>query len=325
LKINFKDSVIYDLETYPNVFTCSLETLNGDYAETFEISEFVDQREKFFETINWFKENNVVMIGFNNIAFDYGVLDFILRCPECTVEQIFQKAQILIETEDKFANNIWASDRLVPQLDLFKIHHFDNPAKSTNLKALQINMRSDSVLDLPFPVGSILTREQITDVLIPYNIHDVKETKQFALWSIDAINFRLSLMEQFGVDVLNWSDTKIGSKTMEYRLGKKVCYDGKVPRQTYRSQIALKDVIFPYVKFDNPEFQKVLDYLNSQVLKADELKEVGKNNKIKTKGVFTDLKATGRRIEFLFRNRRDSRLCILSMFHGFKRISYPRY
>ena len=42
---------------------------------------------------------------------------------------------------------------------------------------------------------------------------------------MDAINFRLSLVPQFGVDVLNWPDTKIGSRMIEQKLGPELCYE----------------------------------------------------------------------------------------------------
>ena len=70
------------------------------------------------------------------------------------------------------------SDRFVTQIDLFKIHHFDNKARATSLKVLEFNMRSDSIEDLPFRVGTVLTREQV-EVLKKYNQHDVSMTKAF--------------------------------------------------------------------------------------------------------------------------------------------------
>ena len=59
--------------------------------------------------------------------------------------------------------------KLVEQIDLFKIHHFDNMARSTSLKLLEFNMRLASVKDLPFPVGSTLTRDQVV-MLKEYNL-----------------------------------------------------------------------------------------------------------------------------------------------------------
>jgi hypothetical protein len=119
---------------------------------------------------------------------------------------------------------------------------------------------------------------------------------------MSAINFRIGLIPQFGVDVLNYNDTKIGSKILEQRLGDNVCYDRssgrKTPRQSPRYRIALADIIFPYIRFNNPEFQRVLDYMRAQVLTPDDIDDP--EAVIKTKGVFSDLKATVGGIEFYF-------------------------
>src|ERR1700761_1205173 len=305
MNINLDNAIIYDVETFPNCFTISVECLNSDFKETWEISEFKDQRESLREFFQYCIRENVIMIGFNNIGFDYPIIDFILRHPTITVKDIFDKAINIIENENRFANVIWESDRFAPQLDLYKIHHMDNPAKSTSLKALQINMRSESVVDMPVDVGTVLTQDQIQNLLIPYNQHDVSETKKFAKISMEAINFRMSLIDKFSLDVLNYADTKIGTKIMEQRLGDKLCYDRstgrKQMRQTPRSRIALKDIIFPYISFDNPEFQRIHKYLLEVVLTPSDIDQIGSEKAaIKTKGVFTNLKATINGFDFNF-------------------------
>lgn len=303
--ISIDDAIIVDVETFPNCFLLSVECLNSEHNEVWEISEFKDQREELLEFLKWCIKNQIIMIGFNNLGFDYPILDFIFRNQKATPEQIFNKAIQIIQTEDRFSHVIWESNRLIPQLDLYKIHHMDNRAKSTTLKALQINMRSQSVVDMPVEVGKRLTRQQIDDLLIPYNKHDVTETKKFAKISMEAINFRLSLVNQFGLDVLNWADTKIGSKIMEQRIGDSLCYDRstgqKKIRQTPRHKISLKDIIFPYIKFQHPEFQRVLDYLRNQTLGSDDIQNIGSESSvIKTKGVFNNLKAHVGGLDFHF-------------------------
>ncbi len=303
--MNLDNAVVYDIETFPNCFTLAVEFLNSDVKIVWEISHFRDDRQALLEFLHWLARMQAYMIGFNNLGFDYPVIHFIMQNPNCTVEQIYAKAMAIIQGGDQFAHTIWASNRLIPQIDLFKIHHFDNPAKSTSLKYLQINMRVDSVVDMPVENGTVLTKEQIDHLLVPYNQHDVQETKRFAFISLDAIKFRASLIEQFGVEVLNWNDTKIGEQIMIKRIGEDVCYDfstgRKSMRQTPRHRIALADIIFPYINFRHPEFQRILDYLRSQVLKAEEVDSFNTDSaKIKTKGFFTDLKAHMGGVEFVF-------------------------
>lgn len=303
MSLILNNAVVYDIETFPNCFMLTVECLNSDISETWEISDFKDERKEIIEFFRWCIKQNVIMIGFNSLGFDYPIAHFILQNQKATVKQIYDKAIQIIDSVNRFENVIWESNRFAPQLDLFKIHHMDNPAKSTSLKALQINMRSESVVDMPVAVGTYLTQEQVETLLIPYNKHDVSETKKFAKISMEAINFRMSLIDQFGLDVLNFPDTKIGTKIMEQRLGDALCYDRstgrKQQRQTPRSRIALRDIIFPYIEFNHPEFQRIHEYLSNQVLTTSEIDQIGSNT-IKTKGVFNDLKAHINGFDFNF-------------------------
>lgn len=298
-------AVCYDIETFPSVFSLGAEALNSDWKAVWEISHFRDDRAQLFEFLHHLSRNQIPMIGYNNLAFDYIVVHFLMENPTATVEQIYAKSQEMFVKSDAPRPMKWANKRFIPQVDLFLMHHLNNKAKSTSLKYLQINMRTDSVEDMPIENGTILTKEQIDNLLIPYNMHDVAETKKFALYSMDALNFRLSLIPQFGVEVMNWNDTKIGEQTVIQRLGDELCYDRSTGRrqmrQTPRSRIALGDIVFPYIRFQNPAFQHVLTYLKAQVLTADDINAFGDEpSMIKTKGVFTDLKANVGGIDFHF-------------------------
>jgi len=204
---------------------------------------------------------------------------------------------------NRFGRMVWQDDRFAPQIDLFKIHHFDNRAKSTSLKALQFAMRSESVMEMPLPFGVAMTADQVRDVLIPYNRHDVRATKQFALFSLDAIKFRMHLAETLQGDVLNFNDSKLGSKILEQRLGRELCYEERQPRQTIRTAIPLADLIFPYVEFRHPEFQRILTWMRTQTLTPDELSE---SDAIRTKGVLFRRQGERWGHRFPLRNRRHS-------------------
>lgn len=294
-------AVVYDTETFPNCFTLAAESLNNREVGFWEISHRRDDRKHLLEWLYYLSRTGTPMIGFNNLHFDYAVVHELLKNPSITVEQLYTKAMTIIESKNQFEGMIWPSDRLIPQIDLYKIYHFDNKAKSTSLKWLQINMRSASVVDMPVQVGTVLNDYQIDGSLKPYNIHDTSKTKNFALYSLKALEFRVELISEFGVDVMNWNDTKIGERMVINKLGKDLCYDyssgRKQTRQTVRTHIALNDIIFPYVRFEHPEFNRVLEYLRGQILTKDEFSD---DKKIKTKGVFAGLTANVGGLEFHF-------------------------
>jgi hypothetical protein len=266
--IDIEKSVAYDIETICNCFTLNVQALFSDFQTTFEISEFRNDGPLIDAVVRALaRDQNADDRIQQRSPIDYPVLHFIWQNPGCTVWDIYEKAQETI-ADNTFHKVIWYRDQFAPQIDLFKIYHFDNQAKKTSLKALQVNMRSDRVLEMPLPWATPIAPWDVDKVLIPYNAHDTSETKKFALYSLEAIKFRIGLMETLGGDVLNYNDSKIGSKILEKRLGEDLCYTWengrREMRQSPRTEIKIADIIFPYVRFSNPEFNRVLDLLRER-------------------------------------------------------------
>ncbi len=283
--------IIYDCETYPNCFTLAAEHSGLPLSWQFEISDYRDDYDQIVEWCRYLISINARMVGFNNVGFDYPILHLLLR-GRVTAKTLYDKAQSLIHSENKFEGMIYPSDRLIPQLDLFKIHHFDNKARTTSLKALEFQMRMENISDLPFPVGSSLNPDQIK-VLHEYNLHDVRATKQFYHQSLDQIRFREELTSKHGRDFMNHNDTKIGAEIFQMELERVgvQCYtygpNGRVPRQTHRQSINLHECVPQWVEFAHPEFQRIKTWFNSQTI-------------TETKGVFKDVVATVKGLDFVY-------------------------
>jgi hypothetical protein len=282
---------VYDLETYPNVFTATFMQCDTGLVRVFEISDWRNDLWQLIEFCRWLQEQCVRLIGFNNVGFDYPVLHYILTGRTQTAAEIYQRVQQIIGSQDKFGTRVASYEVLIPQVDLFLIHHFNNKARATSLKVLEFNMRSHSIEDLPFPVGSFLTADQVP-TLLHYNLHDVAETMKFYYHSTEMIEFRDQLTARYGRDFTNHNDTKIGKdyfvmKLEEHTPG--VCYPPgqREPRQTHRPMIALNDVILRYVQFDHPELNRVLLWLRAQVIQE-------------TIGVFSDVQCTVHGFTFHF-------------------------
>jgi hypothetical protein len=287
---------VFDIETYPNVFTLAVEHADAPLRWMFEISDWRNDSREIVAFLQFLKETDARMVGFNNLGFDYPVVHTLIRMGHSDANTLYQKAMAIINSQDedgsKWMHLVKPSDQFVTQLDLFKIHHFDNKARATSLKVLEFNMRADSIEDLPFKVGTTLTREQV-DVLKRYNQHDVSMTKAFYHKSLDMIHFREELTRKYARDFMNHNDTKIGKDYFVMKLEEAgvSCYDfsdkGRTPRQTKRPVIHLKDAILPWINFEQPEFTRVLQWLKAQSI-------------TETKGVFTDLTATVNGFTFVF-------------------------
>jgi len=282
----------YDLESYPNVFSAVIVHAASGTEWIFEVSDRVNQSRQLLNFIHALGQHpSNRMVGYNNVGYDYPLLHALLRFDSFTAADAYQISMGIIETpwNDRFKNNVWASDMIVPQVDLFKVHHFDNQARMTSLKQIEIALQLPHVADLPFPPGTVLTPDQIPH-LLGYNRHDVAATIRFWQESAAALAFRDEMSAALDQDLTNASDSSIGSKVFISRLNAAqpgICGKSGSWRQTPRARIPLADCIFPYVRFQTPEFNHVLDYLRAKTI-------------TKTKGAFDDLTATCHGLTFVF-------------------------
>lgn len=286
--------LIYDGEMYPNLFSICFYNPDTKKYKTFEMSQWRNDWDEFRLFVRNCSNGFVRWIGFNNYYFDYQVIHACLmkfRLGKFTGLEIaafaHKKAQELINAQkfEKFSGMVWDNNHIVPQVDLFRIHHFDNMARSTSLKVLEFNMQSDTIEDLPFDPALPLTAEQ-RPILLKYGQHDVSETYKFYLKTLPMIRFREELSKKYEKNFINFNDTKIGKEFFIMELEKVdiKCFsfedEGRMPVQTKRDKIKLRDIIFPYVQFERPEFNAVLEWMRKQVI-------------TETKGVFTELDDIG--------------------------------
>ncbi len=262
---------VWDLETYINCFLFAGKFYGKEDSKVmFEISSRVNHRDELLKFLSYLQNAEVHMVGYNNIGFDYPILHLLLNEP-----YTFDALKAHTKAQAIFAHNYGMSphiiglrDRIIPQIDLVKVNHFDNIMKRTSLKSLQFAMRSESVEDLPFDPMKELTFDQM-DLLRSYNFHDVDETEKFLTKCLPMIEMRKGLLENGIItgDVLNYSDVKIGTEYLIAKIGRNKCFlaPGK-PRQTIRSSVALNTVILPKIEFQTGTFQEVLDWFKAQTI-----------------------------------------------------------
>lgn len=282
----------WDIETYPNIFTASFIHAATGMKLVFEISDRKNEQQQLIEFVFNLGRSKARGIGFNNLAFDYPVLHYVVNTPGCTLEQIYAKAQSQIKPEGQWPEIVWDRDQIFEQIDLYKINHFDNKARRTSLKSVEIGMRSEQVMDLPYEVGATLDDQQ-KDHLIVYNRDfDVHHTLRFYVRCLDKIHFREELTKQYGRNFMNHADTKIGKDIFVHELEKAGVDCSGV---TIRERIALADCIPPYIKFERPEFNQILERIRGVVLTKKQQDEL-----LTTKGVFSDMTVTVDGVEYSF-------------------------
>lgn len=123
---------VVDIETISNFFSYVGINSQTDEQVTYIVWKGKNDLKELLEHL----KNVKGQIGFNSLNFDYPVIHWIIKNAgrlkkikdgEEVAREIYKIAQETIQKD-------WAMIRqpLIPQLDLFKIWHFDNFARSTS-------------------------------------------------------------------------------------------------------------------------------------------------------------------------------------------------
>jgi len=263
-----KNVYIYDLEIFSNFHSATF--LNRDSKE---VKQFViyKSRNDYNEYIKFLEKEVSGLIGFNNLKFDYPIIHYILEHkdhfkndPEIIAEAIYHQTKIILDTE--FSEVPYWKVK-IPQLDLYRINHFDNKSKRTSLKAVEIAINLDNVDDTPFKFDHIVKNDEVQRIL-EYNLNDVIATYEFYKLNIDEIEMRKELSKEYGIDLLNANEPKIGSEIFAKLLSEEMNIPIKELKRmrTYRSSINLNDCILSYIKFTSKEFNELLEkYKNKNI------------------------------------------------------------
>jgi hypothetical protein len=102
------------------------------------------------------------------------------------------------------------------------------------------------------------------EMVFSYNTNDVIATKELYKRTLPMIELRKNLSSMYKLNLLNASNTKIGSELLLDLYCKKTNKYKKDVRslRTFRKKIIVKDIIFPYIKFKSKEFNNLLDRFN---------------------------------------------------------------
>ncbi len=253
-----KEVEIYDLECFPNFF--SFTGVNRDTSKLY--TYYLFNNDNIESPLDAFKERIrglSGMIGYNVVNYDYPILHQILLGKISTNEEIYKLSKSIVNNE-----KIWIKDRdiIVPQLDLFKIWHYDNRARSTSLKDLECALNWYNVQDLPLPYDHIVQEDEIP-MIMDYNLNDVLATQEFLSKSLDKIELRKNLTKMYGINCMNFSDSKIGEQLVLHLYCKETNSNPWEVKQlrTHRDSIDLNDVILPEIQFKSKEFNNLLNIL----------------------------------------------------------------
>jgi len=288
---------VMDYETLSNCFIAVFEDIKSEHTETFichksqnDILEFITFLERNITLGEWH-------VSFNGLSFDSQITEYILRDKDQLLEQdgdtiakfIYQKAQETIENSNNGDFAKFSPKNLsIRQIDVFKLNHWDNPAKRSSLKWIQYTMDWHNIMDMPIHHTTEVTVDQIPEIII-YCKNDVKSTKQIMMLSKSNIDLRGTLTEEYGIDLYSASEPRIAKDLFLHFLSNATGikkWDLKQMR-TSREQIIFKDIILPYINFKTATFQNLLKKFQDVILYPNQTKG-GFKYSAQYKGVKTD-------------------------------------
>jgi hypothetical protein len=288
-----EEVIIYDIETMQELFAVVV-MIPGKVGKSFQVSKWKNQLDAFVRYTE--AHDDVYWVGYNNLRFDSQVVEWILRNHENWHElsnleicaKIAQKAADVIHDANYDVFPEYREHELsLKQLDLFKIHHYDNKNRMVSLKRLEFEMDLENIEEMPIHHTKIdMTKEEVA-MTIDYCHNDVEATYEFYKITLgdtdhplyrgdNRIELRRDIEEEFGIPCMNYSDSKIGDEMIKkfYCSEKGIEYRELPKKGFFRKSIDVKNCIAKYVKFETPQLKDFLKKINKMQLGLqDDFKE----------------------------------------------------
>ena len=241
---------VYDLETL-DLFTATFIDRDSDETRVFVISKSRNDKESL---LKFLKEEVSGLIGYNNLHFDAQIIEYLFRNPNCTPQDIRRYAHI-ITSEDNRRPDVAEWQFRIKQLDLFRALSLSTKAKRTGLKWCEFGMDLENIEDMP----SQGEGDNWEDMVLSYNLNDVIATKELYNRFKHEIDLRRNITIRDNVNVMNSTEPDMAKKLFGNYLSRamRIPLNDLRSMSTIRDIVHVKDIIFPYVRFQQPVFQEV--------------------------------------------------------------------
>lgn len=281
---------VYDIEVFQNIFHCSVKNTETNDIYKFEISErknqlrdlvkFFKQVDKYITWGDYYTTNiniptNIIFCGYNNLHYDNPIINYIIEYEDKLMQynipticsSIFNLSKtITTSSEDNI--DAWKHWKYQIWFDTFDILTmlYSNKLR-VGLKEIQVTMQYPNVQEFVCDWTKPLPLEDF-DSMIDYNINDIESTSELLNRCKKDVNLRIAIEDEYGVRVLSKDGVNIGMKILTQKYLEKTgltWWDIKDLRSPM-SVIPLKDVILPFIKYDSPILQRVLDDMKNQIV-----------------------------------------------------------
>jgi hypothetical protein len=302
---------VMDYETIVNCFVAVFRAYDSDETHTFVINRDKNDFKKFLAFLDDNIDHKDWHLGYNNLAFDAQITEFILENRE-EMSRLSSNdisgtiAQYAGEVIKKSNTGQWLDypefKLTIQCVDIFKLNHWDGMAKRCSLKWIQFSMDWFSVEEMPHHHTQPVLNDESLDSIISYCINDVRSTKQiFVLRNskgervmASQINLRAELSATYNLNLLSASEPRISKEIFLHFLSEKLQKDKKAIRvmRTERDSVVVRNILLPMISFTTPEFTGVFNWFKSQIVNTtidiEQTQTKGPKYRMMYKGVPTD-------------------------------------
>ena len=264
MKIKDKTVLVYDIESFPNLFTCSILNSENNKLITYEISE---DKNDLGKIVALFQLKEFYFCGFNNKSYDDVLINYlIIRFDDLRYKPIFEITWLIKSMSDKIIKEPvanWVDYKHAYLFNSFDLMTMSFSAKNrVGLKELEVTMGFPNVMEYEGDFSKNVPKE-LKDKVIEYNQNDVLATGELLNLKKNDIELRLKLNEKYKINVLSKDNVNMGMEILkkEYLEKTNKTWDDIKDLKTPCQLVAFKNIIFDFIQYTTPTLQKLLEKL----------------------------------------------------------------
>lgn len=264
MKIKDKTVLVYDIESFPNLFTCSILNSENNKLITYEISE---GRNDLGKIVMLFQLKEFYFCGFNNRSYDDVIINYlIIKFDDLRYKPIFELTWLIKSMSDKIIKEPvanWVDYKHAYLFNSFDLMTMSFSAKNrVGLKELEVTMGFPNVMEYEGDFSKNVQKE-LKDKVIEYNQNDVLATGELLNLKKNDIELRLKLNEKYKINVLSKDNVNMGMEILkkEYLEKTNKTWDDIKDLKTPCQLVAFKNIIFDFIQYTTPPLQKLLEKL----------------------------------------------------------------
>ena len=259
---------VYDVEVFPNLFTCTLLNTNSNKIGTYEIS---NRKNDLGNIISTFLNKGIIFCGYNNKYYDDPIINYIILNQQILLQKpvwditkdINTLSNEIIESGDKFDSwSTYKHAHCFPSFDLLRMM-FSKKLRC-GLKELQVTMQYPNVQEYDGDFNRNVQDSEI-DNIISYNINDVNSTNQLLLLNQKNIDLRIGIHNEYGINAMSMDGVGIGNeilKTKYLQATNKKWSEVKELRSPCNI-VDLNEIILPKISFETEILQNLLNEIKT--------------------------------------------------------------